>query len=168
MAARFITHNSTADVWRHRPALAIHIAHISQVGSLVEIHLASIFTYLTGSNRQAIGAMFLSVVSLPTRLTMLRTLSADKLSDADKKELVRLCEQVNKFSKKRVSVIHGLWAIRDDRPASIFMIKNFFASQQRAQEYDESRFKQIETELLSLLIAVRKFDNRLWGVVAEQ
>jgi hypothetical protein len=155
-----------ADVWAHRPELAVHIAHISQIWNLIELKFAEIFVSLARSNRQAIGAMFLSVQSTPTKPEMLRRLATDNLSPSDQVSFESLCGRFGRLAKRRVNIIHGVWGINDDHPHSIFLTKNFFdlAQGHTDSEYTAEKFRRDERDLMSLLVDLQKFSNHLYGI----
>jgi hypothetical protein len=49
-------------------------------------------------------------------------------------------EQISGLSRRRAKVIHGIWAVKDDKPESIFIIQNFFVPQKGPQEYEVNDF----------------------------
>jgi hypothetical protein len=156
-----------ADVWARRPELAVHIAHISQIWNLIELKFAETFVRLARSDRQAVGAMFLSIQSIPTKLEMLRRLAADSLNPSDQVLFDSLCGRFRRLSKKRVNVIHGVWGINDDRPYAIFLTKNVFDLTQghSDSEYTAEKFRRDERDLMSLLVDLQEFVNNLCGIV---
>jgi hypothetical protein len=170
MAGKLSVTTVKADVWTYRPELAIHIAHISQIWNQIELEFAQIFVRLARSNRQAVGAMFLSIQSTPTKLAMLRRLAADSLNTTDQVVFEGLCRRFNSLSKKRTNVIHGVWGINDDYPDSIFITKNFFdiLAGHEDSEYTANKFKRDERELMALLTDSQKFRNNLWGIAPAQ
>jgi hypothetical protein len=106
----------------HRPALAIGIAFVATHWAQIEFTLSLAFTVLLGGQEPSAFEAYHELFELGLRHKMFRAAARRRQLPA---ELITEAEQIHQEARKiataRNIIVHGNWAVCDDRPESLLL-----------------------------------------------
>jgi hypothetical protein len=150
-------------VWRERPKLAIHIAHVSQIWALIEAELALVFQQLSGSSRIAMMSAFSFVLAIHTRLNMITKLADDLFGDDERARWRGIKGRIESAAERRNEIVHGLWCTYEDDVDAVFLSKPVprRPGDLRLTRYTHPDFVEIENELEATRHELTLFSRQL-------
>lgn len=116
------TSRGDRNVLLQRPELAARIANIAALWAQAELSLGMLFSQLLQTESVVGTAMYLSLISEQARDAAMQAAAQEKLPEQFKAEFVILASSLRSPRKERNAVVHGLWAISDDKPDSLILI----------------------------------------------
>jgi hypothetical protein len=113
----------TGDAVVLRPHLAISFGHICSTWSSLEYNLSLSYTYLLGGTDSSAFRFYHELIDTNLKEKAFMSAAEDKISDDLKMEASKIYIELRKIAKSRNEVIHGMWAICENKLHSIFLWK---------------------------------------------
>ena len=111
----------TASAVVQRPHLAIGIVNMAAHWSSLEFTLSLLYTYLLFGQEESAFQFYHELIDLSLRKKAFMTAAAGKLPKDLIAEIDKLYTDVRKLGSSRNTVVHGVWAVCQTKPNSLFL-----------------------------------------------
>jgi hypothetical protein len=159
----------SARILLDRPEFGAHIATVLHMWANIEHELANLMLYMLEGEASEAVAIYLSIVSLEIKLSMIQLVAKKRLSASMYNEFsLRLYKQLKDRGHERNRVAHARWAVSDTSPDGIVMLPHaydVFYRGKSKQLYKVSDFVAMENRMLALFNQLNQFVYalyRLW------
>lgn len=106
-----------------RPGLAVYIAYIAAAWNALENTLAYMFTFLLLGQEESAFEIYHDLFDRDMRYRVFMSAAKHKLDAQLLEEARKLNAEIRRLAKSRNTVLHGSWAISDDKPDSLLLYK---------------------------------------------
>src|SRR3989442_889088 len=104
---------------KERPNLATHIGIIAGMSQHMEVAIGRVLGAILGTEAEVAVAMYFSLTGDAAKREVLETAARTKLSDELFAEFTVLLKSLKGPRGMRNDVVHGIWAVADERPDSL-------------------------------------------------
>ncbi|QWF71348.1 hypothetical protein KEF85_02335 [Methylomonas paludis] len=105
-----------------RPDLAAHIANIAHMWTHIDVLFGVLLGVLTKSDASTSMMIYTSIVNNGTRFDILKKIVNSELNHDLIQQFAKIIKKYRQLSPSRNRIVHGMWAISDEKPDEIYLI----------------------------------------------
>ncbi|WP_446811270.1 hypothetical protein ACH50O_06825 [Methylomonas sp. 2BW1-5-20] len=105
-----------------RPSHAAYIANIAHMWTHIDVLFGVLLGVLTKSDASTSMMIYTSIVNNGTRFDILKKFVNAELNDELIQQFNKIIKKYRELSPSRNKIIHGMWAISDEKPDEIYLV----------------------------------------------